>query len=132
MTEGSLLVTKELLLRYAWASGDYNSIHFDAEDAKANRLPGIIVHGMLLLGLINKKIEDFLTSKKALNLFHLECRFVSMAFLGDVLSVKLEEVEFNAKAFPHVQTFLHISVIRTNDANTVAAVAKAQLTEKNY
>ncbi len=128
MIEGNnFLVTRESLLRYAWASGDYNSIHFSDEDARNQKLPGVIVHGMLLLGMMNKKIEEFLKTEATLKLHHLDCRFVSMAFLGDSLAIKLEEIEFNTKALPHVKKMLQLSIVRTNDKDTVAAIAKAQL-----
>jgi acyl dehydratase len=38
--------------RYAGASGDFNPIHIDPEFAKAVGLPGNILHGLYMMGLV--------------------------------------------------------------------------------
>jgi len=38
--------------RYAGASGDFNPIHIDPEFAKAVGLPGNILHGLYVMGLV--------------------------------------------------------------------------------
>jgi 3-hydroxybutyryl-CoA dehydratase len=43
---------KYLTHRYAGASGDFNPIHIDAEFAKAVGLPGPILHGLYMMGLV--------------------------------------------------------------------------------
>jgi len=43
---------KYLTYRYAGASGDFNPIHIDAEFAKAVGLPGPILHGLYMMGLV--------------------------------------------------------------------------------
>jgi len=43
---------KYLTHRYAGASGDFNPIHIDAEFAKAVGLPGTILHGLYMMGLV--------------------------------------------------------------------------------
>ena len=43
---------KYLPHRYAGASGDFNPIHIDAEFAKAVGLPGTILHGLYMMGLV--------------------------------------------------------------------------------
>jgi acyl dehydratase len=45
---------KYLTHRYAGASGDFNPIHIDAEFAKAVGLPGPILHGLYMMGLVAK------------------------------------------------------------------------------
>ncbi len=47
----ALPITRELLVRYAGASGDYNPIHYDDDYARSLGLPGVIAHGMLIMGL---------------------------------------------------------------------------------
>ena len=39
-------------VRYAGASGDFNPIHIDPEFAKAVGLPGNILHGLYMMGLV--------------------------------------------------------------------------------
>ena len=58
MSEGDqipeLRVTPDKYLphRYAGASGDFNPIHIDPEFAKAVGLPGTILHGLYMMGLV--------------------------------------------------------------------------------
>jgi acyl dehydratase len=52
---------KYLTHRYAGASGDFNPIHIDPEFAKAVGLPGTILHGLYMMGLVaraNAAIAD--------------------------------------------------------------------------
>jgi acyl dehydratase len=43
---------KYLTNRYAGASGDFNPIHIDPEFANAVGLPGTILHGLYMMGLV--------------------------------------------------------------------------------
>jgi 3-hydroxybutyryl-CoA dehydratase len=43
---------KYLPHRYAGASGDFNPIHIDPEFAKMVGLPGTILHGLYMMGLV--------------------------------------------------------------------------------
>ncbi|WP_433226684.1 MaoC/PaaZ C-terminal domain-containing protein [Microtetraspora malaysiensis] len=47
----SYTLTRADLVRYADASGDLNPIHLSPSAAEAAGLPGVVVHGMLLMGL---------------------------------------------------------------------------------
>lgn len=53
------LITREDLRRYAAASGDHNPIHLDPDAARAVGLPGVIAHGMLVMGLALRAVEDW-------------------------------------------------------------------------
>jgi acyl dehydratase len=50
-------MTREQLVRYAGASGDFNPIHYDDERAREFGLPGVIAHGMLNMGLIARYLS---------------------------------------------------------------------------
>ena len=50
---------RELLKRYADASGDQNPIHQNEEFAVSVGLPNVIAHGMLTMALVGKYISDF-------------------------------------------------------------------------
>jgi len=51
--------TPQSLVRYAGASGDFNVIHYNETLAKAQRLPGIIVHGALKNAYLGHLLTDF-------------------------------------------------------------------------
>ncbi|MEN9747652.1 MAG: hypothetical protein RLZZ603_344 [Actinomycetota bacterium] len=44
------LFTRDSLVRYAGASGDFNSIHYRDDVAASVGLPGVLAHGMLTMG----------------------------------------------------------------------------------
>lgn len=43
-------ITRDTLVRYAGASGDFNPIHYNDAVAAEAGLPGVIAHGMLTMG----------------------------------------------------------------------------------
>jgi acyl dehydratase len=55
----TLRVTRETLVRYAGASGDFNPIHYSDHAATALGLPGVIAHGMLTMGLAVRAVTDW-------------------------------------------------------------------------
>ena len=52
--------TPQQLVKYAGASGDYYQIHYDINYAKANGLPGIIIHGALKNAFLGQLMTDFI------------------------------------------------------------------------
>ncbi len=59
---GSLTVrlTREQLVRYAGAAGDFNPIHYSDHFATALGLPGVIAHGMLTMGAALRVVTDWI------------------------------------------------------------------------
>jgi acyl dehydratase len=53
-------ITRDSLVRYAGASGDFNAIHYSDDVAKAVGLPGVLAHGMLTMGAAVQCVVDFL------------------------------------------------------------------------
>ena len=51
--------TRDSLVRYAGASGDFNAIHYRDDVAKAVGLPGVLAHGMLTMGAAVQAVVDF-------------------------------------------------------------------------
>lgn len=51
VAERSVHLTRESLVRYAGASGDFNPIHYRDDVATAVGLPGVLAHGMLTMGI---------------------------------------------------------------------------------
>ncbi len=53
-------LTRESLVRYAGASGDFNPIHYRDDVAAEAGLPGVLAHGMLTMGLAVAPVVDWL------------------------------------------------------------------------
>lgn len=52
-------LTRDSLVRYAGASGDFNPIHYRDDVALAVGLPGVLAHGMLTMGLAVQCVVDW-------------------------------------------------------------------------
>ena len=59
LPEKIFYLDRELLKRYADASGDQNPIHQNEEFALSVGLPNVIAHGMLTMALVGKYVSDF-------------------------------------------------------------------------
>lgn len=55
-----VLLTRDSLVRYAGASGDFNPIHYRDDVAASVGLPGVIAHGMLTMGVAVQPVVDWL------------------------------------------------------------------------
>ena len=60
VAERSFALTRDSLVRYAGASGDFNPIHYRDDVAAAVGLPGVLAHGMLTMGLAVQPVIDWL------------------------------------------------------------------------
>lgn len=58
--EREIEVSRDRLVRYASASGDFNPIHYNDAFAESVGLPGVIAHGMLTMGLAVETIVPWL------------------------------------------------------------------------
>lgn len=56
--ERKITITREQIAAYAEASGDRNPIHLDDAFARSVGLPGVIAHGMLLMGLMASTLGE--------------------------------------------------------------------------
>jgi acyl dehydratase len=53
-------LSRDSLVRYAGASGDFNPIHYRDDVAASVGLPGVLAHGMLTMGLAVQPVVDWL------------------------------------------------------------------------
>lgn len=60
VVERSVHLTRESLVRYAGASGDFNPIHYRDDVAASVGLPGVLAHGMLTMGLAVETLVPWL------------------------------------------------------------------------
>lgn len=60
VAERTVHLTRESLVRYAGASGDFNPIHYRDDVAASVGLPGVLAHGMLTMGLAVETVVPWL------------------------------------------------------------------------
>jgi acyl dehydratase len=59
VAERDVHLTRDSLVRYAGASGDFNPIHYRDDVATGVGLPGVIAHGMFTMGLAVQPVVDW-------------------------------------------------------------------------
>jgi acyl dehydratase len=55
----SYQLTRDSLVRYAGASGDFNTIHYRDDIALSVGLPGVLAHGMLTMGISVQPVVEW-------------------------------------------------------------------------
>lgn len=56
LAERTVHLTRESLVRYAGASGDFNPIHYRDDVASSVGLPSVLAHGMLTMGIASSML----------------------------------------------------------------------------
>ncbi len=90
-------ITEADIVNFAGLSGDYNSLHIDAEFAQGTPHQGRIAHGLLVLsvasGLCTRLPLMKFLEPSILGLANLECRFRLPCRIGDTIHVRLTIAE---------------------------------------
>lgn len=60
VAEAEFALSRDSLVRYAGASGDFNPIHYRDDVARSVGLPGVLAHGMLTMGLAVQPVIDWI------------------------------------------------------------------------
>jgi acyl dehydratase len=60
VAEREVSITRDSLVRYAGASGDFNPIHYRDDVAQSVGLAGVLAHGMLTMGFAVQPVVDWL------------------------------------------------------------------------
>lgn len=76
VVERDLHFTRDTLVRYAGASGDFNTIHYRDDVAKSVGLPGVIAHGMLTMGAAASPVVEWIGTTGAVSDY--QVRFTRM------------------------------------------------------
>lgn len=72
------------LAKYAGASGDFNPLHLDDDFAKEIGMPGVIAHGMLVMGFLGEYVMKIAGQQAIVHRFKM--RFGKMTFLSDEIT----------------------------------------------
>ena len=62
VADRAFALSRDTLVRYAGASGDFNAIHYRDDVAASVGLPGVLAHGMLTMGIAVQPVVDWLRS----------------------------------------------------------------------
>ena len=90
VAESSFALTRDALVRYAGASGDFNPLHTDATYAtQVAGFAGVFAHGMLTMGMTSRVLTDHYG---AAAVRHLGGRFLAQVWPGDRLVARAEVV----------------------------------------
>lgn len=92
--------------RYAGASGDFNPIHIDPEFARQVGLPGAILHGLYVMGLVSRAVIDSVG--------------------GDPTSLEGLSVQFRGMSFPEQEIVVTGEVTSTDEDHTEIDVIATQ------
>ena len=124
-------ITRDLLKRYAKASGDTNPIHTNDAIAERAGLKGVIAHGLFSFGFISKLFEDFLEQGKYGKLNEIGVEMRGMVRVGDLLITEatISKIEGKKVYFDIVQTTITNVDIKDNNGNTVK---KFEASERGY
>nr|WP_271209088.1 MaoC/PaaZ C-terminal domain-containing protein [Rhodococcus wratislaviensis]GLK33541.1 acyl dehydratase [Rhodococcus wratislaviensis] len=95
-------VTRDSLVRYAGASGDFNPIHYRDDVAAAAGLPGVLAHGMLTAGLALQPVIDWLGD--ATRILGYETRFTRPVVVDPEIGADLDIIATVAHIEPGTAT----------------------------
>lgn len=82
-----ILITQDMITKYAEVTGDYNPIHVDEEYAKKTKFGKCIAHGMLMGGFFSRCLVDTFGG----NGIYLgqDMKFTNPVFVGDKIEVSM-------------------------------------------
>jgi acyl dehydratase len=63
VAEKTYALTRDALVHYAGASGDFNAIHYRDDIAQSVGLDGVLAHGMLTMGIAVQPVVEWLGSR---------------------------------------------------------------------
>ncbi|HEX7405990.1 MAG TPA: MaoC/PaaZ C-terminal domain-containing protein [Candidatus Nanopelagicaceae bacterium] len=120
ITQRVFWIDRELLKKYADASGDQNPIHQDEAFAKSVGLPDVISHGMLTMALVGKFVSDWAGGPSVVKEF--STRFVKPVI---VPAGKKVDLTVSATVTEVEASKVRLSVTATSDGVKVLGMTKA-------
>jgi acyl dehydratase len=121
IVEESVEITRDSLVRYAGASGDFNPIHYRDDIAQFVGLDGVLAHGMLTMGLAVAPVTAWLGNRGFVSSY--QVRFTKPVYVPATGSVTVAVSVTLAKVDePAASATLALSVT-TQDGTTVLGKA---------
>ena len=122
---GSLTVrlTREQLVRYAGAAGDFNPIHYSDHFATTLGLPGVIAHGMLTMGAALRVVTDWVGDPTKITAY--AARFTRPVLVPD--DADGAEVTFTATVVAADGPKISVAIEAVCDGAKVLGAARAEV-----
>jgi 3-hydroxybutyryl-CoA dehydratase len=86
-------ITSEMIRKYAILSGDFNTIHLDANEAERNGFKAPIAHGMLTMALTQNLANEWI--HKGMRITDYEMKFLSPVHINQTIQVEAETKQKN-------------------------------------
>ncbi|MCS5734416.1 MaoC/PaaZ C-terminal domain-containing protein [Herbiconiux daphne] len=125
VAQAEYTLTRDSLVRYAGASGDFNAIHYRDDIAAEVGLPGVLAHGMLTMGLSIQPVVDWLGDPTLVGAY--QVRFTRPVVVDPVDGVHLTVVAKIGQLDDEAGT-ARIDLTTTVDGETVLGKAQVRVT----
>ena len=116
-------LTREQLVRYAGAAGDFNPIHYSEHFATALGLPGVIAHGMLTMGTALRVVTDWVGDPTRITAY--SARFTRPVVVPD--DPDGAEVSFTATVAAADGSVVSVAIEAVCDGTKVLGAARAEV-----
>lgn len=116
-------LSRDTLVRYAGASGDFNPIHYRDDVAASVGLPGVLAHGMLTMGIAVQPVIDWLGTAGWVSDY--QVRFTRPVVVDPTAGASVTVV---AKVGAIEESATRIDLTVTYDGDTVLGKAQVRVT----
>ena len=95
------VLSRDSLVRYSGASGDFNPIHYRDDVAQSVGLPGVLAHGMLTMGVAVQTVVDWV--KDSGKVIDYQVRFTKPVLVDPIegatlnVSAKVGEIDLETR-----------------------------------
>ena len=125
VAEATSAFTRDTLVRYAGASGDFNAIHYRDDVAKSVGLDGVLAHGMLTMGVAVQPVVDWLDGDSG-RISDYQVRFTRPVYVDADAG---GEIQVTAKVGALDDDGARIDLTVTTDGATVLGKAQVRVTQ---
>lgn len=122
VAEETFTLSRDTLVRYAGASGDFNPIHYRDDVAATVGLPGVLAHGMLTMGFAIQPMVNWLDDPGRISDY--QVRFTRPVVVDPANGA---EVRVVAKVGAIEETELRVDLTVSTDEGAVLGKAQARI-----
>ncbi len=124
VAQRTVQISRDSLVRYAGASGDFNPIHYRDDFASEVGLPGVIAHGMLTMGIAVQPVVDWIGDPAAV--FDYQVKFTRPVVVDPRDGAELG-IEARVGAIDAEAGIARIDITATFDGATVLGKAQVRV-----